>query len=340
MIAQAAPASLPTTAPKRTKAEADKLIDQAGKTPPPWWNNTPLNIPPTLDLSWKESKPWNNQKNIGQYMWDIIDPNPSRWREGVKLVQHTLSLNKGNADATHKAHRNLAQMYSEMLQDPARGAFWAKKAGDMPLTVAACYARLGCPEAAREILEELGVDDSRNGQGIKLWAEIGDLDTALQWADLMADEGYQTTAWLAAGDACRRFNKIPEAIKFYQKVLAVKDSRGDNGRNKKRAAANIEAIKLFDALDLAKIPDGTYKDISLGYVAPVEVIVTVKDKKIADLKIGAHKEKQFYASFDEVPPQIIAKQSVKGIDTTTGATITSEAIINATAKALSKAQNP
>ena len=39
----------------------------------------------------------------------------------------------------------------------------------------------------------------------------------------------------------------------------------------------------------------------------------------------------------ETPAQIVEKQVVRGVDAVTGATITSEAIINATAKALSVA---
>ena len=48
-------------------------------------------------------------------------------------------------------------------------------------------------------------------------------------------------------------------------------------------------------------------------------------------------EKQIYSSLVEVPQRNIAKQSVKGIDTSSEDTQTSEAIINATAKALSGA---
>jgi uncharacterized protein with FMN-binding domain len=324
----------------RTKAEVDKLIEEAGKTAPDWWNTTPLVTPPELDLTWKEYRPWNNKKDMGPYLWDVIDPNPSRWREGVKLVHHTLTLAKSDPKVQEKIARNLAQMYTEMLGDYARGAYWARKGG-VALTLASCYAKLGCPEAAKDILNDIGLDTTRNGQAIKLWAEIGDLDTALQWASDMADQGMPTTAYLAAGDACRRAGKIDDALKYYDKVLAQTNRKAiDFQRNKKRAQASIDAIKLFDKLDLSRIPDGTYKDSSLGYVGPVEMAVTVKGHKIESLSVAAHHEKQFYASFDEVPPQIIKKQSVKGIDTTTGATITSEAIINATAKALSNAQKP
>ena len=38
----------------------------------------------------------------------------------------------------------------------------------------------------------------------------------------------------------------------------------------------------------------------------------------------------------DTPEKILAKQSVKGVDATSSATITSEAIINATAKALAQ----
>jgi uncharacterized protein with FMN-binding domain len=341
VIAAGAAPSAPDAPPHRTKAEVDKLIEEAGKTPPAWWNDTPLVAPPELDLTWKQYKPWNNKKDMAAYTWDVIDPNPARWHEGVKLVHHSLSATRDNPEAQQKIARNLAQMYAEMLQDYARGAYWAKKADDMPITLASCYAKLGCPEAAREILNDLGLDTTRNGQAIKLWAEIGDLDTALQWAADKADQGMPTTAWLAAADACRRAGKIDDALNYYNKVLVQTDKKAiDFQRNQKRARASIDAIRLFDKLDLSKIPDGIYKDNSLGYVGPVEMVVTVKNHRIESLAVGTHHEKQFYASFDDVPPQIIKKQSVKGIDTTTGATITSEAIINATAKALSKAQSP
>jgi uncharacterized protein with FMN-binding domain len=42
----------------------------------------------------------------------------------------------------------------------------------------------------------------------------------------------------------------------------------------------------------------------------------------------------------DTPAKIIAKQSVQGIDATSNATITSEAIINATAKVLSSGVKP
>jgi uncharacterized protein with FMN-binding domain len=69
----------------------------------------------------------------------------------------------------------------------------------------------------------------------------------------------------------------------------------------------------------------------------VQVSVKVKSKRIESVKVTQHKEKQYYSSMRDVPEQIIAKQGVKGVDATSRATITGNAIINATAKALAEA---
>ena len=63
-----------------SRAELDVLIDKLGKTPPDWFQATKLNHPFTLDLTFPEKAEggWNNQKNVGQFLWDIIYPNPGR----------------------------------------------------------------------------------------------------------------------------------------------------------------------------------------------------------------------------------------------------------------------
>jgi uncharacterized protein with FMN-binding domain len=322
-----------------TKAEADKVIEEAGKRAPEWWDTTALVIPPTLDLSWKKVGKWDKDRQMNAYLWDVIYPNPGKWREGVKLLQHSMQVNKGNEDVMRKAAASLADMYTQMLQDYPRGAFWAKKAKGMEgmdFELVECYAKLGCKTAAAELLNEVGQDETFNAVSVKLWGEMGELTTALKWADAIAEEGRVGAAYLSAGDACRRAGDIGQAMKYYQKVMDEATARNDT-RNRDRARMNLEAIKLFDTLDLGKIPDGVYKDSAKGYVAQVAVAVTVKGHRIEKVEVVEHKEKQFYASLVEVPPQIVGKQSVKGIDTTTGATITSEAIINASAKALAGA---
>jgi hypothetical protein len=71
--------------PTRPRGEVLELIDTLGSTPPAWFASTALEYPKTLDLTWPIKAPngWNNQKNVGQYKWDIINPNPNRWRVDV-----------------------------------------------------------------------------------------------------------------------------------------------------------------------------------------------------------------------------------------------------------------
>ena len=77
---------------------------------------------------------------------------------------------------------------------------------------------------------------------------------------------------------------------------------------------------------------------SIGYAGPVEVTAQMTAHKLVSLKVTRHHEKRTYSSLVDMPTRIVSKQSVKGVDTTSGATVTSDAIINATAKALSEAQ--
>ncbi|MHC4170054.1 MAG: FMN-binding protein, partial [Planctomycetota bacterium] len=86
-----------------------------------------------------------------------------------------------------------------------------------------------------------------------------------------------------------------------------------------------------------RIPDGTYRASSTAYAGQLHVAVTVQSGRIESVKITKHKERQFYSAFTDTPNQIVARQSVKGVDAVTGATMTSEAIINAAAKALASA---
>ena len=110
---------------ERSKAEILAEIDAQGKTAPDWYESTPLDYPQSLDLSWPEPapKPWNSSKNIGQYIWDRINPNANNWRGGVKFMHHILSTTD-SADVRQRAMRTLGSMYHNLLQDYARSAFW------------------------------------------------------------------------------------------------------------------------------------------------------------------------------------------------------------------------
>lgn len=348
------------TAPKsatgrvtRSRAEVEALIRQAGSTPPEWFEGTPLEYPRTLDLSWPEpvKGPWDPSKNIGQYLWSTINENPSRWKSGIRFLHHLLTVHKDNPTVLARVMEALGSSYFNLMQDWARAAFWWEKlAQRKPLSVfttvrlAECYWRLGSKQMAAEKLRE--VDRYISPNIVKLLADMGEVDKALKLAASMTEEDVKTDAgWVAQGhllmgDIYRQHGRFREALAAYNKVLAVPavgQRKGQVERCHRRAQANIDAVKLYDALDLKRVPDGTYRASSIAYAGPLEVAVTVAAGRITDIKVTRYEDKQYYSSLTAIPRQIIEKQSVKGIDAVTQATITSEAIVNATAKALAGA---
>jgi len=256
-------------------------------------------------------------------------------------MHHMLSLHERNPRNQYRAMVTLGSMYHDLLQDYARAAFWWEKAGvdrggqlsASAVELAHCYWRLGSKPMAMEILGRTPAYFS----AVKLLADMGETDRALQLAESGARSEYADLAYLCAGDACRISGQLPRAVAYYQKVLEV---RGQGNavkrveRSHQRARACIEGIRIFDALDLARVPDGTYRGSAPGYADAVHVEVAVRGGRIESVRVTEHKEKQFYAAISETPAKLIARQGLKGIDTTSGATITSEAIINATAQAL------
>ena len=329
---------------KSSRVELDVLIDREGKSSPPWFKDTRLDYPQTLDLSWPKGPPpggWNNQKNVGQYVWDIINPNPSRWREGTRLMHHLLTLHKDDPEKRERIMLTLCHMYHDLLEDYARAAFWYRAVGvekdpaefaQSAVILAECYWRLGHRDEALKLLAKVPPSVSQ----AKLLGDMGETDKAIRMA--LADEDTQGYDFLAAGDACRQTGRYQEALGYYQKVLKIevpaKNPPGRLLKNRNRAEANVAAIKAFELFDPQSIPDGKYVAASQGYEGAVEVTVAMKSGRIIDVAVTKHREKQFYSAITDTTAKIIAKQSVKGVDTTSNATITSEAIINATAKAL------
>ncbi len=327
---------------ERSREEVKALIDGQGRKKPDWWDSVALNYPRTLDLTWSDppARQWDNQRYVGQYIWDIINPNPGKWRDGIRLVHHLLGLHKDNPGLRRRAMNELGRMYFDFYHDYARAAFWWQNAeiDDQDsyrtgVQLAECYWRLGSKPMALELLDKLPPQFSM----IKAWAQMGELERALSLAEANASGPSADVALIYAGDACRVAGKDQQALEYYQKVLQLQPSGRARNRilaNQQRAKASSEAVRLFASLDLKRIPDGTYRGSSLGYQDQLWVEVTVRSSRIESVNVIQHQEKQFFNAMTETPQKIIAKQSVQGIDATSGATLTSQAIIQATAKAL------
>lgn len=325
----------------RTAEKVQQRIDTIGASVPDWLATTEMNHPATLDMTWPKNPggPWDESKNIGQYIWGRVNPNVSRWRPGIKLVYHCLDLHQNEPDLLQRDKEKLGVMYFQLLQDYERAAYWLQQADAQPTTepgihLCECYWRLGSKSLAMQAL----AGNRLHISAIKLYGDMGEVDKALAVTQSFEKTSLFNEAWLNAGDALRAAGRLDEAIAYYQKVLDKNQARNQEylSRYKGRAAEAIEAIRLFDQADVSKVADGKYRQSATGYNGPLEVEVTVNNARITQVKVTKHREKQFYAALTDTPQQIVEQQSYRNIDGTSGATITSQAIVNATAKALAQ----
>ncbi|QDT13677.1 FMN-binding protein [Planctomycetes bacterium K23_9] len=334
---------------QRSEAEVKQLIQTEGATLPDWFDATPLEYPKTLDLSWPLKPPkkgWNNKVNIGQYLWDVINPNTGRWHKGIKLVHHCQSLHKGNVTLLSRDHSTLGRLFFDLMQDYPRAAYWMQKGQGRDsnmkrehVMLAECYWRMGNRQMALKFLGGGSQDAFTSLAAIKLLGDMGETKRAVAMADRLSNTGVSNQAFLAAGDALRQADQLDDAVAYYSKVVNGQGFRNAEyeKRFKARARESIDAIRLFDQADPTKAKDGTHSGSSTGYNGKLEVAVKVADGKILSVKVTKHKEKQFYSALTDTEASILRLQTVRGIDGTSGATITSQAIVNATARALAGA---
>ena len=327
-------------------SQLNRAIDLAGKSEPEWFATTDLNYPQSLDLSWpiKVEGGWNNQKNMGQFIWDVINPNPGRWKSGIKLVHHCLELHSGQPELIKRDRLTLGRMYFDLLQDYERAAYWFRLAGAEKgkgpgIKLAECYWRLGNEAMASSQLVSRTYTVGAAAAAIKLYGNMGKYDEAQKMMDRVVNTAAAYEGFIAMGDAMRQAGRFDEAIDYYQKVIDSQQFRkGDyENRFKKRATESIEAIKLFEQVDIEKLADGTFVGESTGYNGKIRVSVQVQGGVIREVNVVSHNEKQFYSAITDTQSAIIQLQSVRGVDGTSGATITSRAIVNATAKSLAGA---
>jgi uncharacterized protein with FMN-binding domain len=89
-----------------------------------------------------------------------------------------------------------------------------------------------------------------------------------------------------------------------------------------------------------KYRDGSYTGSAWGYSGKVSVTVTLQNDKIVSLTQTNKDTPSFFSqAWDSISPQIYANQSPEGIDTVSGATFSSEGILDAVRNALTQALN-
>ncbi|MCK5802933.1 MAG: FMN-binding protein [Lentisphaeria bacterium] len=331
---------------KRSRKEVRALIEEAGRTKPDWWDETAMNHPNTLDLTWPKAKgKWNANKNIGQYIVSVVNRRPERWRPTAKLV-HTLVLQR--KPSTERGMRDamgwLGHLYARFLGDYARGAYWweklQKEHGSLSrgrrIDLAECYAKLGNTKMAEELLRRI------DRGTIKAWSDLGRLDRALKQAESETKRKRPYSALMAAGDACRAHGEGKKARTYYTRLMRMAKTGGGRNKSGKKygiwARQAIAAIKAFAKHRPGRYPDGTHEGEGTGYRGAVRVRMTVDKGRITQVKVLNHREDWPGRAPMDIPRQLVEKQGISGVDAVTGATRTSDAILAACGDALAKAK--
>lgn len=331
----------------RSREDVEQIIDYTGTVFPDWWDQAQLNIPSSLDLSFTlppKDAAWNNQKYVGQFVWDVVNPDPKRWRaSGIRLYFYLADKHRDDAEKSRRAMSELGAAFFRFERDYARAAYWWRKAGvdqrnssfaHFRVDLAECYWQLGCKSYALELLTRV---ENPSHKVVKLYVAMEETEKAAAEVRRL-EKNNAPMANLYAGLAARFVGDWKRAAGFYEKaIVAIENSQSsDKKRDQRlrdRAEANLAAIKLMNSFKPNKIRDGVYEAESIGYEGPVKVQVKIVDQKIDEVQVLSHREKQYYKSITETCRQIESR-GLKGVDGISGATITSEAILNAATKAV------
>ena len=88
----------------------------------------------------------------------------------------------------------------------------------------------------------------------------------------------------------------------------------------------------------AQLSGGTFSGSGTGYRGTVVIEVKTEPGKISSVIIKQMREDWPASNRQRLPKKIVEVQGISGVDAVTGATYTSDAIINAAAQALGKAK--
>ena len=284
------------------------------KVPPDWMATTPI--------TWDTNKPWKDARLEIRRLLALEDASV---RQGVKLTW--LYAQKGDIGDGHEL-----PMYLFMSGNYA----WAtlecpkhlkKVAGTGATHAYLCYA--SCLAHFGEYTQALHVlDEAMNDLPAKPWRIASTANIQNQYGDLYARMGDLTKARQYYAEAIRLY---PTSDQPYGRHLLP------------RYAAKVKTeldLLAMQSLATTRLNDGAFTGRALGYSdkKDLEVTVTIRAGRISDVSVK-HEEKIDLNATRIVPQRMVEKQSVQ-VDGVTGATITSQAIVEGAFQALKQAGLP
>ncbi len=293
---EAAPAALPAAGQAQQATSLERQL--AGLQIPPAWLE---GVHPAYDTS----RPWKDARLEVRRLLSL-NTDAAR-KEAVKLTW--IYLKKGDIGDGHEYPMYLFLGGEPLWAIPVHEEFLARPHAETPIhvyvTLASLYSRFGAFEKAKAAL-----DRAATGLPGPPWRIARQADLHVAYGDLYA-------AWGKSGPARQHY---AEAVRLYP------TSNQPFGQHLlKRQAARVQTkLDLLSAESLA-----------LGYAGDVDVALTVREGKIADVQVR-HQEKIDQGASVIIPQRIVEKQSVL-VDGITGATVTKDAIVDGALRCLRKA---
>ena len=182
-------------------------------------------------------------------------------------------------------------------------------------------------------------------KSVKILSASGETSSYLNKAKALLKRivAKQTTNLSAVSGATYSSNGIIKAVrnalakaKKASKKTDKKKKKTDTGKKKKKKKKSRK--KPVKTTDPATWKDGTYTGTGIGFGGEIKVQVTIKDGKITAIKVlDASKEtKKFFDKAVKILDDMIAAQS-PDVDVVSGATYSSNGLIEAVSNALAKA---
>ena len=279
------------------------------KVPPAWFDET--------RTSWDVAKPWKEGRIEIRRLLALSTTAGNR--QAIKLTclyREKKDIGDGHEYPMYLYLGGETAWATRAYEDFLRGN--ADRNTHAYLDLTSCYSHFGEYGKAAETLKRAMANLPTDHWRIARQADVHDA-----WGDLYAEMGDKEQARAHYAKAVELY---PRSTQPYGRHLLA--------RRAAKVKAKLDMLDM-DRLRPGEIPDGRYTGDSPGYVGPLSVTVTVRSGRIADIRLK-HKEKIHQNATEIIPRRIIEAQSLK-VDAITGATVTCQAIVDATFRALKKA---
>lgn len=216
------------------------------------------------------------------------------------------AFNKLNHSYTpHFDDARLHYAYALMLQKDTSGAIKACEAAIDTTNYRRLYKRSSITAGVAHILYSLG-EHKKLFELTQWMIDIGDLPSKgsyMKYNSKGEPDDYFVNQWKSSYDIVERFRNL--------------------------STSNKESAFTLN--------DGMYSSSVRGFIDTLSVHVTIKASKIDHIEVTNSKDDRPFSALKSIPKRIVDAQSL-GVDAVTEATVTSTAIIAATAEALQKAR--